>query len=46
MRVTEPSGMPFDCAKFEIVEEDWPPAELERAKAVAAGHEPWLAAEV
>jgi radical SAM protein with 4Fe4S-binding SPASM domain len=40
--VTESAGVPFDHRIFEIVEEDWPPAELERAKAVAAGDEHWL----
>jgi radical SAM protein with 4Fe4S-binding SPASM domain len=33
------AGAPFDHARFEIVEEDWPPAELERARAVVAGAE-------
>ena len=31
------SGAPFDHGRFEIIEEDWPGAELERARAVAAG---------
>jgi radical SAM protein with 4Fe4S-binding SPASM domain len=43
VRVSEPSGVPFDCATFEIVEEDWPEAELQRARAVADGREAWLA---
>jgi radical SAM protein with 4Fe4S-binding SPASM domain len=42
VRVAEASGAPFDHARFEIVEEDWPPAELERALAVADGSEQWL----
>jgi hypothetical protein len=27
--------MPFDCARLEIVEEDRPPGDIERARAVA-----------
>jgi hypothetical protein len=42
VRVTEPTGTPFDCATFEIVEEDWPATELERAGAVSDGREAWL----
>jgi radical SAM protein with 4Fe4S-binding SPASM domain len=41
-RVAEASGKPFDHALFEIVEEAWPAAELERARAVADGREEWL----
>jgi radical SAM protein with 4Fe4S-binding SPASM domain len=37
--VAPATGAPFDHARFEIVEEDWPAAELERARAVAAGQE-------
>jgi hypothetical protein len=37
-----PSGTPFDHGRFELVEEDWPRAELERARAVAAGTETCL----
>jgi radical SAM protein with 4Fe4S-binding SPASM domain len=36
------SGAPFDHGRFEIVEEDWPSAELERARAVVAGTETCL----
>jgi radical SAM protein with 4Fe4S-binding SPASM domain len=42
IRVAEAGGAPFDYARFEIVEEDWPPVELERARAVAEGSELWL----
>jgi radical SAM protein with 4Fe4S-binding SPASM domain len=42
VRVAEPAGRPFDYARFEIVEEDWPTAEFERARAVADGREWWL----
>jgi radical SAM protein with 4Fe4S-binding SPASM domain len=42
VRVSEASGVPFDHARFEIVEEMWPPAELERARAVVDGKEHWL----
>lgn len=35
-------GTPFDHGRFEIVEEDWPADELERARAVAQGVENWL----
>jgi radical SAM protein with 4Fe4S-binding SPASM domain len=34
-----PPGTPFDHGLFRIVEEDWPEAELERARAIAAGKE-------
>jgi radical SAM protein with 4Fe4S-binding SPASM domain len=36
------SGVPFDHGRFEVFAEDWPAAELARAKAVAAGSEEWL----
>ena len=36
------SGAPFDHGRFEIIEEDWPSAELERARAVAAGTDDYL----
>ena len=42
VRVAESPGVPFDFARFEIIEEDWPIEELERAHAVVAGREPWL----
>jgi radical SAM protein with 4Fe4S-binding SPASM domain len=41
-RVAAPSGEPFDHGRFEVVEEPWPAAELERALAVADGRERWL----
>jgi radical SAM protein with 4Fe4S-binding SPASM domain len=42
VRTAPAPGKPFDHARFEIVEENWPPAELERARAVATGKEDWL----
>ncbi|HMI88424.1 MAG TPA: radical SAM protein [Polyangiaceae bacterium] len=42
LRVEAPPGLPFDYGKFDIIEEDWPAAELETARAVAAGNESWL----
>jgi radical SAM protein with 4Fe4S-binding SPASM domain len=42
VRVEAPPGTSFDYGRFEIVEEDWPAAELERAHEVAAGHAEWL----
>jgi radical SAM protein with 4Fe4S-binding SPASM domain len=42
VRVAPAGGAPFDHARFEIVEEDWPLAELERARAVADGTEHFL----
>jgi radical SAM protein with 4Fe4S-binding SPASM domain len=42
VRVAEASGRSFDHARFEIVEEDWPHADLQRARAVASGSERWL----
>jgi radical SAM protein with 4Fe4S-binding SPASM domain len=43
--VEKASGAPFDHGRFEVIEEDWPPTELERARAVAAGTELWLLEE-
>lgn len=42
VRVEAAPGAPFDHGRFEIVEEAWPPEELDRARAVAAGSVPWL----
>jgi radical SAM protein with 4Fe4S-binding SPASM domain len=42
VRTAPASGLPFDHAKFDLVEEDWTPAELERARAVADARESWL----
>jgi radical SAM protein with 4Fe4S-binding SPASM domain len=36
------TGEPFDHGRFEIVVEDWPEAERQRALAVAEGREQWL----
>jgi radical SAM protein with 4Fe4S-binding SPASM domain len=38
-RRAAPSGAPFDHGLFDVVEEDWPARELERAHAVVAGRE-------
>ncbi|HMI84698.1 MAG TPA: hypothetical protein VK550_11445 [Polyangiaceae bacterium] len=43
--VARAAGEPFDHGLFEVIEEDWPARELERAKAVAAGTEEWLLEE-
>lgn len=40
--VEAPPGTPFDHGRFDVVEEAWPERELERARAVVAGKEPWL----
>ncbi|MGH7297581.1 MAG: radical SAM protein, partial [Polyangiaceae bacterium] len=42
VRVEAPAGTPFDHGRFEVVLENWPDGELPRARAVAAGREPWL----
>jgi radical SAM protein with 4Fe4S-binding SPASM domain len=42
VQVETPAGEPFDCGRFEVIEEPWPEAELERARAVVAGKEEWL----
>jgi radical SAM protein with 4Fe4S-binding SPASM domain len=42
LRVAEPEGVPFDHGLFEVIEEEWPAAELERAQAVAEGKKEWL----
>jgi radical SAM protein with 4Fe4S-binding SPASM domain len=36
------AGMPFDFGRYEIVEEQWPEGEIERARAVASDAERWL----
>ncbi|MDP9035775.1 MAG: radical SAM protein, partial [Myxococcota bacterium] len=41
-RVAEASGVPFDHARFEIIDESWPLLELQRARQVADGSEQWL----
>ena len=43
--VSAGSGAPFEHGLFELVEEDWPVAELERARAVVAGRAEWLLEE-
>jgi radical SAM protein with 4Fe4S-binding SPASM domain len=35
-------GVPFDYGRYAIVEEAWPPAELEAARALAESGEGWL----
>jgi radical SAM protein with 4Fe4S-binding SPASM domain len=42
VQVQDASGAPFEHGRFEVLEEDWPPGELERARAVADGSEKWL----
>jgi radical SAM protein with 4Fe4S-binding SPASM domain len=43
LRRTAPApGLPFDHATFEIVEEAWPAATIDRARALAATGEGWL----
>jgi radical SAM protein with 4Fe4S-binding SPASM domain len=42
VRVAQAPGVPFDHGRFEIIEEEWKPAELQRARAVADGSEMWL----
>jgi radical SAM protein with 4Fe4S-binding SPASM domain len=42
VKVSEASGQPFDHGRFEVVLEDWPPGELERAKDLASTGEGWL----
>jgi radical SAM protein with 4Fe4S-binding SPASM domain len=42
IRTSEAGGLPFDHGTFEIIEEDWPEDQLERARAVAAGVETFL----
>jgi hypothetical protein len=42
VRMTAPPGQSFDLATWEILEEDWPDGELQRAQAVASGSEQWL----
>ncbi len=42
VKVSEATGQPFDHGRFEIVVEDWPPDELERARALASSGEGFL----
>jgi len=42
VQVAAPGGTPFDHGQFEIVEEDWPAAELKAAQAVADAQQLWL----
>ena len=42
VRVDAPEGVPFDYGRFEIIEEEWTAAGLERARAVVAGTAEWL----
>jgi len=42
VRAEAAPGVPFDHGRFQIVEEDWPAEELERAFLVAQGRERWL----
>jgi len=42
VRTKAPPGRSFDLAEFDLIEEAWPPSELDRARAVARGEEQWL----
>lgn len=42
IRVAEASGLPFDYARFECVEEPWPSEEIEAARRLAATGEGFL----
>jgi radical SAM protein with 4Fe4S-binding SPASM domain len=42
VRTEAAAGVPFDHGRYEIVEEAWPPGELERARALAQTGEGWL----
>ena len=42
VRRTPPPGLSFDLGAWDLIEEDWPPLELTRARAVARGEETWL----
>jgi radical SAM protein with 4Fe4S-binding SPASM domain len=42
VRTGSAEGKPFDYGRFEIVVEDWPEQELERARALVASGEGWL----
>jgi radical SAM protein with 4Fe4S-binding SPASM domain len=42
VRVEAAPGLPFDNGRFEIVLEDWPEGELERARQLAETGEGWL----
>jgi radical SAM protein with 4Fe4S-binding SPASM domain len=42
VKVADAPNLPFEHGLFELVEEDWPADEIDRARAVAAGTEPWL----
>jgi radical SAM protein with 4Fe4S-binding SPASM domain len=41
-KVSEATGQPFDHGRFEIVVEDWPEGELERARELAKTGQGWL----
>jgi radical SAM protein with 4Fe4S-binding SPASM domain len=43
VRRAAPPGRSFDLGAFDLIEEEWPDAELGRARAVARGEETWLA---
>jgi radical SAM protein with 4Fe4S-binding SPASM domain len=42
VKVDDAPNLPFEHGRFDIVEEDWPAGEIERARAVARGTELWL----
>ena len=43
VRTHAAAGAPFDYGRYAIVEEEWPRAELEQARALAQSGEGWLA---
>ncbi|HZO15041.1 MAG TPA: radical SAM protein [Polyangiaceae bacterium] len=43
LRTVAAEGKPFDHGLFDLIVEDWPEHELERAKALIASEEGWLA---
>ncbi len=42
VRCAEPGGRPFDYGRYDVIVEDWPAEQLERARAVAASGEGWI----
>jgi hypothetical protein len=42
VRVAAAPGEPFDHARFEVVEEDWPAEAIERAREIAKSGQGWL----
>ena len=42
VRAEQATGEPFDYGRYTLIEEDWPAAELERARTLARSGEGWL----